>query len=141
MNAVDIARLFLHVREAGANKGLRVEAIQHYSGGQPGDSWCAEFVWLVLDLAYAGNAPVDRFQSCEVLHALAVTNGWITNNPEPGDLFLYINGQGLAHHIGIVTQSYPLLGIAGNTSEDGTSANGDRVAEHAISANTFVRFP
>jgi hypothetical protein len=37
MTLVELARKFRGVREAGPNKGLRVEAIQHWSGGQPGD--------------------------------------------------------------------------------------------------------
>lgn len=144
MTIVEIARQFLYVREAqaeGQNRGLRVEAVQHWSGGQTGDSWCMEFVWMVLDIFYQGRCPFDRMQSCEAMRQLASAKGWITNNPQPGDLFLYINDQGLAHHVGFVTQAFPLIGLAGNTSEDGISANGDRVAEHGIKATTFVHVP
>ena len=52
LDPVTEARKFLYLREAqslGQNRGLRVEAIQHWSGGQAGDSWCAEFVWFILD--------------------------------------------------------------------------------------------
>lgn len=129
---VAIARQFVYVREAGANRGLRVEAIQHWSDGQFGDSWCMEFATMVLDIAYQGAAPIPRQGSCEAVHQLAKTAGWIAETPSVGDLALSINDQGLAHHVGIVSSVSPLKTIAGNTSEDGTSSNGDRVAEHAI---------
>jgi hypothetical protein len=141
MTPVEIARLFLFVREAGQNRGLRVEAIQHWSAGQFGDSWCAEFATMVLDLAYQGNAPIPRQGGVQDIRDLATMKGWITDTPSVGDLFLYIDGNDHAHHIGIVTVTDPLTGIAGNTSADGTSANGDRVAEHAIHATVFIHLP
>ncbi len=137
--SVDIARQFLYVREAGANHGLRVEAIQHWSGGQPGDSWCCEFVWMVFDLCYQGECPFDRVQSVQALWDTCAANGWTVDAPQAGDLFFYMNDAGHMHHIGI--WSGDGNGIAGNTSEDGTSNNGDRVAEHAVSATHFARIP
>lgn len=145
MTVLEIARLFLYVREAEANKGLRVEAIQKWSGGAPGDSWCCEFATMVLDLAYAGNSPIPRLQACQAVLDLATTNGWLVEEPEPEDLFLYVNDAGHAHHIGFVTAVSPLTGIAGNTSADGTSSNGDRVAEHYLVVKPehvrYVRVP
>lgn len=142
---IRIARQFLFVREAqaaGQNRGLRVEAIQRWCGGQPGDSWCAQFATMVLDIAYQGNAPLAREGSCEAIYNSAGNNRWIRNSDaaRPGMLYLYVNAQGRAHHVGIVTLINPLIGIAGNTSEDGSSSNGDRVAEHAISAHVFVDY-
>ena len=140
---VAVARQFLFVREAGANRGLRVEAIQHWSAGQSGDSWCMEFATMILDLCFQGNAPIPRQGGCEHVHQLAITNGWVVTDPIIGDLVLSINAAGLAHHVGIVSSVDPLTSIAGNTSEDGTSSNGDRVARHAINpANkVFVHYP
>jgi hypothetical protein len=139
------ARKYLFVREAGANRGQRVEAIQRWSGGQPGDSWCAEFATMVFDICYQGTCEVPRTGNCDVVLALGKTNGWVVTDPQPGDLVLSIKADDPtdAHHIGIVTASSPLTSIAGNTSEDGTSSNGDRVAEHPISAanKVFVRVP
>ena len=140
-NPVDIARQYLYVREAGANRGLRVEAIQHWSQGQFGDSWCMEFATMVLDICYQGESPIPRCGSCEDVHQLAITNDWIVTDAQPGDLFLYLTPEGHAHHVGIVTEVGPLKAIAGNTSEDGASSNGDRVAEHPITATTFIRLP
>lgn len=143
MNRLDIARLFLYLREVGQNHGQRVEAVQHWSGGEAahGTSWCAWWATMVLDLEFQGNAPIPRMGSCQEIRELAVKNGWITTEPSVGDLFLYINDQDHAHHIGIVTETDPLSGIAGNTDATGTSNNGDRVAEHGITAHTFIHLP
>ena len=138
---VAIARQFLYVREVPDNRGLRVEAIQHWSGGQFGDSWCCEFATLVLDVAFQGASPIPRLQACQDILDLSNKNGWTTDTPSEGDLFLYVNDAGHAHHVGLVTATDTLTGIAGNTSADGTSTNGDRVAEHAISATVFVAYP
>jgi len=142
-DVIKIARLFLYVKEAqsvGQNRGLRVESIQHWAGGEFGDSWCAEFVWMVLDLAYGGHPPFDRMQSCEAIRAMAQDRSWITDTPQPGQLYLYVNSAGRAHHVGFVTGVDPLTGIAGNTSLDGSSPNGDGVHEHAIAARVFVQY-
>jgi len=136
-----VARLFLFVREAGPNKGQRVEAIQKWCGGSPGQSWCCYWVTMVLDLAFGGQAPIPREGACQSVYTLAKSKGWVTHTPEIGDLFLYVNADDHAHHIGIVTGINPLIGIAGNTSEDGKSNNGDRVAERPVNASVFVHYP
>lgn len=139
MNIIDIARCFKGVREAGENKGLRVEAIQHYSGGQEGDSWCAEMVWMWMDLSSNQNPIFDRVQSCEVIHQWGIKNNRTSNEPNPGNLVLSINpNTNLAHHVGLITSINPLMSIAGNTSEDGISSNGDGVYEHIISPENKV---
>lgn len=135
---IAIARLFGFVREAqsiGQNRGLRVEAIQRWSKGQTGDSWCAEFATMVLDLCFQGDAPIPRGGSCQAIYDLAKAKGWVSNVPAPGDLFLYVNDADHAHHVGIYTGqdgSGAPVGIAGNTDALGVSSNGDRVAEHAL---------
>lgn len=137
-----VARMFEFVREAGGNnRGLRVEAIQHWGGGSPGDSWCMWFATMVLDLCYQGASPIPRQGNCQAVWDLAQKNGWVVTDPMQNDLYFYVTDQGHAHHVGIVTATQPLTGISGNTSEDGTSDNGDRVAEHAIKATHFVRVP
>lgn len=143
-DVVTLFRRFLYLREAqslGQNRGLRVEAIQRWSGGVAGDSWCVELLWMVLDIAYQGHPPFDRMQSVETVRSWAQDQGRVTRTAKVGDLFLYINASGRAHHIGVVTALAPLIGIAGNTSEDGSSSNGDRCAEHEITAKMFVRMP
>lgn len=142
---VALARQFAFVREAqslGQNKGARVEAIQRWSLGSPGDSWCCEFATMVLDLAFQGASPMGRLQACEDVHSLALQKGWIVDSPSVGDLVLSV-ANGHAHHIAIVTAIAPLTAIAGNTSSDGTSSNGDGVYEHAITPTdkVFVHYP
>lgn len=142
----NIARQFLYVREVPPNKGLRVEAIQKWSGGQSGDSYCCEFVTMVLDICFQGNSPIPRFQACEDVHKLAVKNGWLTTNPSRDDLFLYVDPvSGIAHHIGIITENGGSEGIAANTSPDGTSSNGTGIFEHSISYDhskvKYVSYP
>lgn len=139
---VQLARLYTFVREAGGdNRGLRVEAIQHWSEGQFGDSWCCEFATMILDLSFAGQSPIPREGGCAAVKELSDKSGWTTDTPTVGDLFLYVNDAGHAHHIGFVTQTDPLTGIAGNTSADGTSSNGDGVHEHQIHTTVFVHYP
>lgn len=145
-NPTDIARQFLFVREAGANKGVRVEAIQHWSNGSPGQSWCAYFVTMVLDICFQGNSPLARQGSTDIILQQAKKNGWLVTDPKKDDIFLYVHpGTEDAHHVGFITEDGGGVGIAGNTSEDGTSSNGDRVAEHSISKNQvivkYVRYP
>lgn len=137
----DIARQFLFVREATPNKGQRVEAIQRWSGGSPGDSWCCEFATMVLDICFQGSSPIPRLQAVQDVYNMAKAKGWMIDIPQKDDLFIYVNDVDHAHHIGFVTNQVD--GIAGNTSADGLSSNGDRVAEHARASThiKFIRYP
>jgi len=136
-----VARQFSFVREAGPNRGQRVEAVQKWCGGSAGDSWCCEFATMVLDICFQGKAPIPRGAVVQDVYALAKAKGWVTNIGALDDLFLYVNAADHAHHIGIVTDVSPYFGIAGNTSEDGTSSNGTGVFEHEIKTKVFVRYP
>lgn len=146
---VDIFRQFRYVREAqqnGQNHGLRINAIQLWAGGKDGDSYCCEAWWMVHDICYQGDFPVPREQSCAEALAFCMGQGWIVAEPEPNDTFFYVDANGHAHHIGVVTEGYPnLTGIAGNTSEDGASSNGDGFHEHALTVPrahvVFARVP
>lgn len=139
-----IARQFLYVREVPKNNGQRVNGIQMWCGGGNalGTSWCAWFVTFVLDIAYQGHAPIPRMGNCQAIRELAAERGMIASlqTVKVGSLFLYINAQDHAHHIGIVTGLDPLTGIAGNTSPDGSSPNGDGVYEHEIHAQVFIDY-
>jgi hypothetical protein len=144
---VFVFRLFLFVREITGqqNMGQRVQAIQSWCGGKPGDSYCCYLATMVLDICFQGNSPIPREGSCQAVYDLAKKNGWVTDTPSVGDLFLYVDANGHAHHIGIVTaiekNVSKLTGIAGNTSEDGKSSNGTGVFEHGISAKVFIHYP
>lgn len=140
-NPIDIARQYRFVRESTQNHGQRVEAIQRWCGGVPGDSWCAYFVTMVLDIAHQGNSPIPREGVVQNIYDLAKRERWLTTFAEIGDLFVYIDSNKHAHHIGFVTSTNPLIGIAGNTSEDGKSSNGTGVYEHEINAPVFITYP
>jgi hypothetical protein len=137
-----IARRFDFVRETlGPNRGAWVQHIQRAVHLHPGEPWCMAFVWLVFDIAYAGHSPLFQTGSCHACLLAARDKGWEVNDPQAGDLYFYLEGDH-AQHVGIVTQADPLIGIAGNTSADGQSSNGDGVHEHGISGRmTFVRVP
>lgn len=138
---IAIARQFRFVREASPNRGLRVEAIQKWSGGAAGDSWCAQFATMVLDICFQGKSPIPRWGVVQDIYNLAKQYSWVTSTPNINDLFLYVNADDHAHHVGFVTGTDPLVGIAGNTSEDGGSSNGTGVFEHKIKSTVFVKYP
>lgn len=137
------ARRWRFVRETlGPNRGVFVEALQRIGDGKPGDSWCCDFVSAVLWICYQGPPPVPRTGSCDVMWAVA--KEYEVAIPAPGDLFFRVRANGDAHHVGIITDTGPLRGIAGNTSEDGKSSNGTGVFEHPLEITPethFVRLP
>lgn len=142
---VDEARRFDFIRETSQNHGLMVESIQHWSGGHPGDSWCAFFVLFILDICFGGKDknPLKRSGAVQVIYDQAKQENWLTTSPVNGDLFIYVNDVNHAHHVGIYTGFNN--GIAGNTSEDGTSSNGTGVFEHGLSTNPahikYIHYP
>jgi hypothetical protein len=98
---------------------------------------------MVFDVCYQGQCPFDRVQNSEEFRKLAVKNRWVVTIPMPGDVILSLRADGTAHHFAICTRVSPLYAIAGNTSEDGSSSEGDRVAEHYVSPvqKLYVRVP
>lgn len=146
MNILEIARLFDFVREAqieGQNRGQRVEAIAHWCADDLGEglSWCCYYVTLVLDLFFKGKSPIARQGVVHTVYLQCKANDWLVRTPIPGDLFFYIDDAGHAHHIGFVTGTTPLAGIAGNTSRDGKSSNGDGCYEHTLTVSpAHVRY-
>ena len=142
MTFVDFARKFKYLRESGQNQGLRVNGIQIWSGGQPGDSWCMELVWFLLDIWLEGKCPFDRMQSVEAFRQHAKAQGWETQLPVPGDLVVSVKDNH-GHHIAILTTLTPFATFAGNTSPDGTSREGTGAYEHEVSreGKEFFRVP
>jgi hypothetical protein len=140
-----VARLFRFVREIKTNAGLWIGFMQQGCDGKPGDSWCADFVCFVLAIVFGGysNIPIKRSGSVHEIYLDAKAKGYVTSKPvQIGDLFVYVNAAGHAHHIGFVTDDEPtLMGIAGNTSPDGTSDNGTGVFEHEVFAKEFIHYP
>lgn len=154
LTPVIIARGLTYLRELPGNRGRRVNAVQMWTGGETALNlpWCASWLWLVLDIHYQGNPPLVRSASTDDILKQARRERWLMPSPVAGDLFLRLNSPTDAHHVGLVTevdltasQRY-FQGIAGNTSEDGVSSNGDRVAERwfrkpAPGTVAFVRLP
>jgi hypothetical protein len=142
-----VARHFTFVRETqGANRGAWVQFFQRVAGGQPGDPWCCFFLCRVLDIAYFGHSPLIVTGSCAELLANVRAKGYDlkpSSAVQPDDIFFYLDANGQAHHVGIVTQVNPMKGLAGNTSEDGLSSEGVGVFEHPIAAGrmAFARLP
>lgn len=146
-----LARKFSFVREVGGpNKGLWVELFQQFTGNKPGDSWCASFVSYVLAVVFGGytKSPLPRTASCDTLLDAGRAGGWLSNVASVGDVFLYLHTSVDAHHAGFVTEideDGNVMGIAGNTSIDGKSSNGDGVYEHLLTATPgkiiFLRYP
>jgi hypothetical protein len=137
VNIIDFIRKFRFIREVGNNRGQRVEAIQHWSGGDAAEglSWCADWATMMWDVWFEGKSPIDRTASCDVILEQARKKNMLTTTPNVGDLALRLNNPNDAHHVLIVTDVSKwssekiLTMISGNTSEDGKSSNGDRVAE------------
>lgn len=139
-----VARHLNFIRETnGPNAGAWVNCLQRFTGGISGDSWCADFVSFVLDVAYYGTRMLPRTGSTGRLLDAAKAKGWLVAAPAVDDLYFFINADGRPHHVGVITCVDPLTGIAGNTSEDGRSSNGTGVFEHAIphTGILFVRVP
>lgn len=140
-----VARHLTFIRETlGPNRGFWVNFLQRFCGGQLGDAWCADFVSLVLDIAYMGGPPLAPTSSTKAMLSQATIKGMTIAYPKPDDLYFFVRPDGTPHHVGIVTDTAPLTGIAGNTSEDGLSTNGVGVFEHEIPIGpktVFVRLP
>lgn len=136
MTIIDFARLYKFVRELAGNLGQRVVAIQHWSSGDAGEgkSWCASWATMIWDVWFQGASPIDRTASCDMILEQARKKNMLTTTPSVGDLALRLNNPNDAHHVLIVTDvsrwnQKILTMISGNTSADGKSSNGDRVAE------------
>lgn len=146
MQAVDLiatARKYLGVKETGPNSGPHIDEWLAALGLTTGFSWCAAFVCGVVMEVDPGT-PLNRSASC--LHLLALNGGLKITDPESGDIIIHDHGHGLGH-AGIVTSTVRLNGtltglasIAGNTSPDGLSRNGDGVYEHAVSLNNVAGY-
>lgn len=138
-----VARHFDFVRETdGPNKGVWVNLFQRFTGNGDGDSWCASFISFCLNVAYRGASPLVKSGAAHDLFAQCQQRGWLVAPPQPDDLYFYLDANGHAHHVGVITRAQPLIGLAGNTSPDGTSSNGTGVFEHAIPATArFARLP
>lgn len=142
---VDMMKGLLFVREEKENRGNRVEAIQKWCGGLPGQSWCCYLLTAVLDVLYQGKSPIPRLGACQDVYNIGKKNKWLVSSPLANDIFLYVDSNDHAHHIGVITIDGQYIGIAGNTSPDGQSSNGTGVFEHELISNhnniKLIRLP
>ncbi len=139
---VAVARRFEYVRETSPNSdgGGFVDQCQAALGLSPGHSWCACAVCSWVHTACTEqNATVAFHRSARALGIWELNQAFkVDGDPQPGDLVIWDHGGGLGH-IAVVTAVASMNGavaglscIAGNTSADGLSRNGDRVAEHEV---------
>lgn len=134
------ARQDLHVRETSPNQGPVINDMLAGVHCAPGCSWCAAAVcWWI---AHAGLDPSITFHpSASALSLLERNPHLVITDPQPGDVVVWCHDPAKhLGHVGIVTATTRVNGvltsitvIAGNTSADGRSPNGDRVAEHECS--------
>lgn len=100
---------------------------------------------MCLYIAYQKAPPLPRNGACAVLYDTAKQLGWVTESPVRGDVFFRVElATGHAHHTGFVVSADPLVGLSGNTSEDGLSSNGVGVFEHPMTRSpslVFVHIP
>ncbi len=134
---VATARKYLYVRETnGSNSdgGGFIDQSLASLGLSPGASWCA---W-VKETATVTGVTIKFRRSASGLNLLKLNPDLVVTDPQPGDILIEDHGHGMSH-VGIITDVIKVDGeidavatIAGNTSSDGLSRNGDRVAEHAL---------
>lgn len=131
---------------AGPNTdgGGFVDQCQAEMGLPPGNSWCACAVckW-VRDTATTLSVSVVFHRSASALRMRDLNPSLLVTDPRPGDIVIWDHTADPAHpqgHVGILTEVVRVNGevsalacIAGNTSADGKSRNGDRCAEHDVS--------
>lgn len=121
-----IAKAFTFVREVpfASNAGRWVEAIQHVGGTTKGNPWCACFVSFALGAAFNDKPPLPYTASCDELLNAGKRWGWVSENPEAGDVFLVLKSPTDAVHTGFVTQVQgPHFNtIEGNASDAGKAA-------------------
>lgn len=131
---------------AGPNTdgGGFVDQCQAEMGLTPGHSWCACAVckW-VRDAAMEAGVKVSTFRrSAKALGLLALNRALVVTDPQPGDVIVWdhtVDPSKPQGHVAILTDVVKVNGavaglaaVAGNTSADGTSRNGDRAAEHPV---------
>lgn len=147
MTTVQLASLLLFVRErTNHNDGPWVEAILRVTGNQKGDPWCCAFVSFVLCIVNGGTNPLPMTASCQALREYAAAHGMLTTEPDAGDVFLLLNGEGHAHHTGFVASQISggvFSTIEGNTNDDGSrDGYGVFARQRTVSTSIlFVRVP
>lgn len=151
-HALDIAVDENGVRERGlTNTGLKVNAYLASVGTNPGNPWCAAFVYWCIQHAADGfgiKPPYVRSAYTPDIDRWALDHDIRFDGPVPGDTFLLYGVTGgvfRAHHTGFVLDvngDGTFKTIEGNTNDDGSrDGYGVFVRTRSVNANTkFVRW-
>ncbi len=117
------------IEEITSNSSPYLDSVLRAAGASPGDPWCAAAVrqWY----ADAGAmVPVHGAAACESWRQWARAIGTLHDprdyQPVPGDMVLYADTHGVAHHCGVVVRVAAAgpRGVEGNTSFAGFNRDG-----------------
>lgn len=117
-----LARALLPVREAGQNRGRFVEAIIRFAGGEPGEPWCASFVYYCGRKMLGEGWRLPKTRSCDVLLNACKGLGMLSTAPQSGGLFFVMRTPADATHVGFVDQVLPdgrFTTVEGNSNDKG----------------------
>ena len=127
---LEIAAREVGVREAGRNRGVRVEEYQAAVHAQPGDPWCVAFVlWCFKQAVHDLNLPMPLPVTAGVLKLWRRSEPWMHwHAPAPGAIFLHDHGGGLGHCglVEDVREDGTMLTIEGNTGPSPGVPRADR---------------
>lgn len=105
----------------GANRGRAVERMLKRVGAKAGDPWCAAYVSDCGKTMLEGQWKLPMTASCDVLLEFARKHNALTDEPEPGAVFLVMKSPNDAIHTGFVTDVNRELysTMEGNTNTEG----------------------
>lgn len=89
----------------GANKGPQVKKYLNFVGLNEGEPWCAAFVsWVLWQIGCKLFKTADTWE----IRRIAKELGILSKVPEPGDIFLQLDGAGNPKHTGFTKKIDPL---------------------------------
>ncbi len=140
---LDVANSQEGVREQGSNRGPQVEAYLQSTNTDPGEPWCASFVYWCINQAskeLGVKAPFLLTDACRFVDQWARRRDILDHSPQPGDVFLLYEASE-ASHTGFVNSADQIRygTIEGNTNLDG-SPEGIGVFKRNRPVNAGVRF-
>ena len=141
--ALDIANSQEGVREQGSNRGPQVEAYLQSTNTDPGEPWCASFVYWCISQAskeLGVKAPFLPTDACRFIDQWARRRDILEQSPQPGDVFLLYEGSVASHTVFVDSGDGTRYGtVEGNTNLDGSS-EGIGVFKRNRPVNADVRF-
>lgn len=120
VKVLELAAGEVGVREAGINRGVRVEMYQAAAGGVPGESYCVDFIiWCFKEAVHALNVPMPLPIVRSAVRLWERTDPWMHwHAPTPGSIFVHDHGGGFGHAglVEAVRGDGTMLTIEANTS-------------------------